>query len=138
MYWQNYLNGSIFPFGRALRISDVTSETVNFIDQDGNEFILYWKSPSSKHFEDEFSKYFTFENPEEDLKKIKEEDFKKIAIGHVERGMEKKLVLISWGYPPEMNDPLEKNIWKYWTTKDYGCTLYFDEKNDVLVHIEKP
>lgn len=55
-----------------------------------------------------------------------------IRAGRVEKGMSKKAVLISFGYPPKHQTPsLDDNVWRYWRDRFRTIVVEFDASGQV-------
>ncbi len=128
IYWENRLNGEILQVGTPLRLVEVNKETANLVDRNNNQYLLYWQCPGyEESFAQRVSQYLTNQDPLAEIGKLKEEERAAIQIGEIKRGMSKKMVLYSWGFPPGISSPLEQDTWIYWVNSWQKCIVYFDK-----------
>ncbi len=94
----------------------------------------YQNNPNHKLTLDELvARTFTVQ-PFEDLTKgLKDQEIENIRRGTIQKGMSKKAVLISWGYPPlHYNFDLNDNEWMYWKKRVLSDHVRFDGDDRVL------
>ncbi len=135
IYWQNYIDGEIVPVGTPVRLKNIDNETAIMVDNYNREFILYWRFSrlsEDASLVDCLERYLSTENPLDEIEALPPEDFRSIQLGEIKRGMSKKLVLWSMGWPPDL-EKKDRDIWIYFTIDRRKRAVYFE--NDVVVDI---
>ncbi len=80
-----------------------------------------------------FDRTFTMQSFEQLTNGLKDQEVLNIKRGTIQKGMSKKAVLISWGYPPFHRNPdLAHNEWHYWRTRTQMKSVLFDENDRVI------
>lgn len=128
VHWQNYLDGIIFPWGTSVRFTAVNQKFATFVNNHNKTYIFYWRGESPVYqdkFAQEIGKYFVDQEPVDEFSQLTQEQKNCVQIGEVKLGMPKKLVLLSWGHPPDMVEPLKQDTWVYWLNEWQKCILYF-------------
>jgi len=136
IYWQNYGHGKILPLGTSVRLVRSNLDTVSFLDNQSNEYRLYWRKDTKSEWEKEMPKYFSQQDPQESLQSLEESWKKEISFGNVQKGMSKHIVLLSRGYPALPVDYEKEDIWMYYENQVKQTLVYFE--NNAVVHIVGP
>lgn len=100
--------------------------------QDNKKHTIYFVNPwhPGKTIQDYREYMFTTKNFEELTEGLTEEEIKSIKNAKVTKGMTKRAVLITYGYPPEHHTPtLDSNVWKYWQNRFITFDVCFDDKD---------
>jgi len=136
----NYHRGSILPVGTKVSIHSIKNKRIRFIPE-GSEQIFAMtndKQTSTISTEDLFNRYFSTEPViigTGDYE-VRESDRENIKNGVIAIGMNKKAVLMAYGYPPTHKTPLlTSDIWHYWYARLHRINVYF--KDDRIFKIEK-
>jgi hypothetical protein len=80
--------------------------------------------------EDCFNRMFTSKNFEQITAEFSEDEIEAIKWGEINKGMRKKAVLVTYGYPPEHRTPsLDNDSWIYWITTRKSIKICFDEND---------
>ncbi|NUM33015.1 MAG: hypothetical protein HUU50_00585 [Candidatus Brocadiae bacterium] len=136
IYWQNYGHGKILSLGTSIRLIRSTSDTVSFLDNQSNEYTLYWRKDAKSEWEKEMPKYFSQKDTQEAIQSLEEDWQKEIFFGNVQKGMTKEMVLWSRGYPVLPSDYEKEDIWMYYENQAKQVLIYFE--NNAVVHIVGP
>jgi hypothetical protein len=136
IYWQNRQDGKLLPLGTAVRLLEVTQETAKFIDLKNSVYLLYWQDADAepkRTFAAQSSRYFQSDDPKLLLEKWGDAEKSAIQNGDIKRGMSQEQIILSWGYPPDIDNPKEQETWLYWLDLWKKCAVRFD--NGVVAEI---
>ncbi len=136
IYWQNYAYGKILSWGTSVRLVQSNSDTIRFVDNQSNEFMLHWRRDAKSEWEKEMPRYLSQENLQETIESIEEPWKTAISFGNVQRGMSKQMVLWSRGYPVFPSNYEKEDVWVYYEDQARQTLVYFE--NNIVVHIVSP
>jgi len=131
----NFHKGKILPFGTEVNIFEATKEWVVFQDINTCETykVFFIRRNLLSRAELYIKNLFTVKNAETLTSGIKPEILEKIKSGSVEKGMTKREVLISYGYPsPHRTPSLNDNTWIYFDDVGKNKRVIFSSKGLVL------
>jgi protoporphyrinogen oxidase len=131
----NYHKGKILPFGTEVNIFEATKESVVFQDINTCETyrVVFIRRNQIARTELYFKNLFTVKNAEALISGIKPDILQKIKSGAVEKGMTKREVLLSYGYPsPHRTPSLNDNTWIYFDDAAKNKRVIFSTKGLVL------
>ncbi len=139
-------NGMI-PIGtlvRDVRIDDREDSLgrdisiIKFTLEDGRKFKLTLKEKYQGNmahrlsYEELQERTFTDKPPAELVAGLKEQEIENIKRGTIQKGMSKRAVLLSWGYPPLHKTPdLDYRRWFYWRKRTLKIVVEFNEQGTV-------
>jgi hypothetical protein len=104
----------------------VNIKTATLIDDNNNKYLLHWDRENQKAFSQEMLRYLKLEDSNAGLPKEQSIDRTTLESGDMERGMSKEHILLSCGFPPEPENPMEEDIWFYWVNSWKKCAVYFE------------
>jgi len=131
--WQNYGHGKILPLGTSVRMIEGNLDVVSFVDNNSNEYKLYWRRDVKSQWEEEMPKYFSKENPEEKIQSMEETWKNYVFGGTIQKGMSREMVLLSRGYPVLPEEYKKEDIWVYYEDQNKKSMVYFE--NDAVVQV---
>lgn len=130
----NYHKGKILPFGTEVKIHEANRGGVVFQDVKTGETykIVFIRKILIVKTEGYIRNLFSAKNPEELTAGIKPEMLDKIKTGTVEKGMSKKEVILSYGYPaPHRTLSLSEDTWIYYDDATRKTRVIFSRKGIV-------
>jgi hypothetical protein len=137
----NYHRGSILPVGTKVGIHSIKNRRIRFIPEGSGQIftMINDKQTSTISTEELFKRYFSTEPViigTGNYFDVREAHHENIKNGVIAIGMNKKAVLMAYGYPPTHKTPLlTSDIWYYWYARLHKVNVFF--KDDKVYKIEK-
>jgi len=129
----NYKRGYIIPAGTevsGLKLMHYRTWYVEFtVKKTGETFHIHLVPKHNPGLTGEvmLERLFTKKNLTRLTKGFTQSELEAVQNGHLKLGMSKQAVLVSWGYPPEIQTPsLDHVQWTYWKSKFDREVLTFD------------
>jgi hypothetical protein len=126
-----YEKGTKLPVGTEVRILKRSGKNVVFEDvESGTRFTLLWTAKhhpgvSWRAFVDRF---LTPKSLGELTAGFTPEEIDAIKAGEIRLGMSKQAVLVSRGFPPEIQtESIEANVWYYWKHRFGNYSVEFED-----------
>ena len=127
----NYKKGEMIPAGTKVKDVVIKRKAVIFstYDHDTNFKInftaKYHPGLSIKEFKE---RAFTEKNLKQLTAGFTEKELECVKDGILLTGIDKKAVLVSYGYPPKhVTSSLKQNTWTYWINRFKTKKIYFDD-----------
>jgi len=123
----NYQRGSLVPINTEIKVISYSSKLLTFQIIPTGKIIHIVNVPKYTNLEtpELFHRYFA--KTKVNTSKYSKNTQKAIASGNVVKGMTKKEVLISRGFPPAHVTNIEHdNTWKYWQNRFVTRNVVFD------------
>ena len=132
VYCINYQRGTMIPAGTEINNVEIAGKRLSFtIAKTGEKIVISFNSKyhgsevTIQTFKDRLVTTKTFDQLTQGLKPF---EIEAIRQGIAVKGMSKKAVLISFGYPPEHKTPsLDDNQWTYWRNRFVMFTVPFED-----------
>jgi len=131
----NYRRGASVPINTEVVLLEITNTTIRVKQVlSGQELLI---QNVEKHTQNSITQAFDklFGESKVNLSQFSKFERKHINNGTIAKGMTKKAVLASIGYPPQIATPnLDSNQWTYWSSKFNRFVVYFE--NGKMVRIQ--
>lgn len=143
IYGINYKKGKLIPIGTEIEFLKFGRGRIDFF-----EFrVVKWDKVFRVYLEGRFQPDFhiqglrqqmlTNKTFEELTHNMKTEEIQAIKEGKVIKGMSKRAVLLSLGYPPRHKTPnTAQDIWVYWKDRFNSFTVRFNEEGVTIDKVE--
>ena len=150
VYYTNRFHGGIYiPAGSACFIKNISDESIWFVVDDKDYFLVYWLGQTTaENISESFEKFFVEDKSEVGLGEINPKFRPNVSVGIAEIGMTKEEVLLAIGYPAFLGvkdrtfDDTRENIllrndWYYYSKTRSKADKLLRFKGERLYQIEK-